>query len=159
MTQPLKYFLCKHKDLKSDLQHPCRKPEVLVYTCNPSIGGRDSQSFPSCWLTFLAKVVHSRWETLSQSKVEHGRGEGPISGPHMHVHAHTHPHKFSWHTKHAVVFHQALASLVKPDLEEPSSSPPPPPAFSFISSCIVVMFQTLKPWPALSSGNNSVPRS
>ena len=33
-------------------------------------GCRDSQSSPGCWLACLTKVVNSRWETLSQNKVE-----------------------------------------------------------------------------------------
>jgi hypothetical protein len=35
MAELVKYFLCKHKDLNSDLQHPSKTGGMVVHTCNP----------------------------------------------------------------------------------------------------------------------------
>lgn len=37
MAQEIKYLLCKHECLSSELQHPCNSPTLVTYTSNHSV--------------------------------------------------------------------------------------------------------------------------
>lgn len=51
--------MCKHRDLRIDPQHPCKKPRVVTCNCNPKAGKVHTGKHGAYWQASLVKLVSS----------------------------------------------------------------------------------------------------
>lgn len=73
IVQLVKGQLCKHENLSSDPQKPCKTSDVMVYTHNPNAKGRGETRISLKLLASQLSLIGELWvqcKTLSEKKWE-----------------------------------------------------------------------------------------